>query len=313
MVVWIATLGVFELVVRQRGFLVSREGPAAVSIRRAVDEIQPDDIVVIGSSEMAASIDLDILSGTLHRPVRLLTAWGATPYLLFDFLLHRRPEFKGQVILSLTFTNFTQRATGYTNELRRLVRSASSVTPAQRASEAITDWLADRFVFRNPQLDVRPEFLGEMGVRIGNVAVTPSGELISAIPTPEDLQYHQSEWEHVVFKPDPEGTKVRRESVSKAFTELRARGGRGMLLYVPSIGPKQSAEDRFPRQSGWDLFVADSGVPALRVDDVPELKAAFQPRDGIHLDVDTRQAFTRAFAKVLVEKYGLGGLAGGAR
>jgi len=66
------------------------------------------------------------------------------------------------------------------------------------------------------------------------------------------------------------------------------------------------ARIRFPRQIGWDLFVADNGVPALRVDDVPELRAAFVPRDGIHLDVDNRQAFSRAFAKVLVEKYGFG-------
>jgi len=150
-VVWLTTLGVFELVVRQRGFLVSREGPAALSIRRAIDEIEPGDIVVIGSSETAAGIDLDILSGTLHHRVRLLTAWGATPYLLFEFLLQRRPDFRGQVILSLTFATFSQRATGFSNELRRLVRSASSVTPAQRASEAITDWLATGscFAIRN--------------------------------------------------------------------------------------------------------------------------------------------------------------------
>ncbi|MDB4953698.1 MAG: hypothetical protein JWO36_1267 [Myxococcales bacterium] len=303
LVVWLAGLGVFEVVVRRHGFKVSREEPSAVSIRRAVDEIQPNDLVLIGASEIMSAVDREMLSAALHRRVRLLVVYGAIANPLFEYLLQRRPDFRGQVILTLTVTNFTNRAKVHEAKLRTVLESASKVTPSQTISEAITDWLADRFVFRNQQLDLHAEFLGEMHVKIENLAVTPTGERVAALKSPEELRYHQAGWDHVNFTLDSEANNVRGATVGRAFSELRARGGGGLLVYFPSIGGKQAVEDRFPRQSAWNRLAADSGVPALRLDDDPELMAVYKPQDGIHLDVETRRPFTRVFAKVL-ERYG---------
>lgn len=83
-----------------------------------------------------------------------------------------------------------------------------------------------------------------------------------------------------------------------AVTEIQARGGKVLLLTMPTSGlVSEIDERRYPRHLYWDRLVAATSAQTLHWQDHPEL-SGFDCPDGSHLDRRDRVRFTEAVVRV---------------
>jgi hypothetical protein len=94
----------------------------------------------------------------------------------------------------------------------------------------------------------------------------------------------------------------RAREVERAVRAILARGGRVILLRMPTSGLVLEAEQkRWPRALFWDRVAASTRARTVHFEDWPGLNGFTCP-DGSHLDYRDRSAFTEAF----VDASGLG-------
>jgi hypothetical protein len=92
---------------------------------------------------------------------------------------------------------------------------------------------------------------------------------------------------------DPQVFDEQQRAIEAAVSAIQARGGRVVLVRMPSSGLVRQIEDRrTPRHDFWDRMARSSSAQTVHFDDVPGL-AELQCPDGSHLDRRDRAAFTR--------------------
>ncbi len=80
---------------------------------------------------------------------------------------------------------------------------------------------------------------------------------------------------------------------------LTERGGRLILVYMPSSDDKLREEERrYPRARFWDPITERTGIPTIHFKDYPDL-SGFTCLDQIHLDAADIDAFTERLASRL--------------
>lgn len=83
---------------------------------------------------------------------------------------------------------------------------------------------------------------------------------------------------------------------------IQARGGEVIFYESPTLGLTRSINDRlYPRADYWDQFAAASPAPVISANTLPTLADTPLPDDS-HIDYRDKAAYTRALAKVLLER-----------
>ena len=89
------------------------------------------------------------------------------------------------------------------------------------------------------------------------------------------------------------------QAIADFVGAIRKRGGKVLLVEMPTSGLEHALmTKRYPHEQFFDRLVKLTGVPALRSDDVPQLRI-FPCPDGSHLDYRDRVPFTNALADAL--------------
>jgi len=85
-------------------------------------------------------------------------------------------------------------------------------------------------------------------------------------------------------------------SMRAAIDRIRRRGGRVILVRMPTSGQTLAGDSRnYPRALWWDRFTGPDGRWAINFEDVPSLRG-FQCGDDSHLDQRDADRFTAALA-----------------
>lgn len=102
------------------------------------------------------------------------------------------------------------------------------------------------------------------------------------------------------LRPKPENSQSKKglADLEQLVSTIQSRGGRVIILAMPTSGLVQEADDRqFPRHLYWDKVVASTTAQTIHWQDYQSL-SGFNCPDGSHLDAKDTVAFTDAFALV---------------
>jgi hypothetical protein len=319
----VAVLGVaaWELTCRARGYRAGLDDTSDlwVDARRS---LQPDGIAIVGSSRGLFGLDLGILGeGLGTRPTQLCLV-GSSPAPVLMHLAADR-SFHGTVILDLVpgMVPMPAEAPPYQNAMRA-VRRHERQSWAEWASHRLSLPLERTFAFLQ-QEDLTLAILLK-GIRVPDRERTklppdlpPAFYTIEAdrqarmedrVETDQALRERIRTGWAPLFTPPPKpvwipdaafgpamGRMVEQRvgEIVQAISDIRARGGRVVLLRMPSTGDLRVLEERItPRAPFWDRILQMSGVQGVWFEDHPDL-ASFPCPEESHLSAADSVEFSR--------------------
>ena len=279
--------------------------------RRRLDEGDGRNTVIAGDSRMLFDVDLDTwqrLSG--ERPVQLAIEGTSVLFTMED--LADDPHFHGRIVAGLApqvfFYGFGFRAD--------VIKYFHKETPAQRVGQWLAMHTVDRlFGFYDsdyalgtvlqrqdwwPSRDGVPIYKEVRKLSIS--APDRNTEMWSKVVDDEAYRtLAQSIWAQR-FGPLDEGGKAHLgQSIHKQLeravavvAKLRARGIPVLFVRPPSAGRYAEHERRdFPRETTWDLLLAQSGAPGIHYEDYPDMQGLSIP-EWSHLAAFEKPRFTTA-------------------
>lgn len=318
-----AALGVaaWELSCRARGYRAGLDDTSDLwaDARRS---LQPDGIAIVGSSRGLFGLDLGILGeGLGTRPTQLCLV-GSSPAPVLMHLAADR-SFHGTVILDLVpgMVPMPAEAPPYQNGLRA-VRRHERQSWAEWAGHRLSLPLERTFAFLQ-QEDLTLAILLK-GIRVPDrertqlpPALPPAFYGIDAdrqsrmdvrVETDQALRERIRAGWPPLFSPPPKpvwipdaafgpamGRMVEQRvgEIVQAIAEIRARGGRVVLLRMPSTGELRALEERLtPRPAFWGRIQHEAGVPGVWFEDHPELASFLCPEES-HLSAADSVEFSR--------------------
>lgn len=273
----------------------SRSDAAWYEVERRVE---PDDLLLLGSSRILTGIEVEALERGTGRGVRQLALTNGSAIVMLEHVLAKFPDFRGLVVADLApAVDFGGEADGRTHDA---IAWRSTLGPGTYAEERLQDALDQRLALRNwalapsvllrvpghPNQDLFVLQLGEHSL--------PSRQLVYPFEeySPAQLErYAQLGLRGVGEAAKPEVFAARLERLARGVAELHARGGQVVLLRMPSSGAVEAWEDEhFPRADYWDEVAAIPGVVALHFRDVPGLRLT--PPDGSHMSREQARRYT---------------------
>lgn len=305
------TLGLVESAWRARGFAPAVTDSARLwsAHRWRAEGLAQPGSVVVGASRAQYALDLPAFADETGWPAPIqLAIQGRSPLPVLKDLA-ADPSFRGLVIVEVTERILFERSRQ--RELKATRRVAESrelaVNQTARLESALDEWVGGTFAFRNPELAVdRLLFLSQ-----GGYAILPRERWVEADRSAKmdfarvDAASQEQKWLSRLEKEPATPARVRDRILSEtkaAVETIRARGGEVVFVRFPSGGRLAALENqKFPRDAYWDVLVERVGGPAIHFADYEDLRAAPTP-DGSHLDVRDTEPFTRALARILVER-----------
>ena len=92
------------------------------------------------------------------------------------------------------------------------------------------------------------------------------------------------------------------EPIAAWVAAIHKHGGDVIFVQTPTAGELRELEDKaYPRETYWDRLSTIVDAAAINSDDVPDLKA-FKLRDGSHVDMHDKSAYTRALVDALTRR-----------
>lgn len=292
--------------------------------RTKVDKATENDVVLIGSSRVLFDIQLEEWERqTGIRPIQLANA-GATPLPVFYDLVENT-DFKGTIVVGVTtvlfFSTTYPKAPPWKRAANRS-RFYKDRTYAQQLNYSLSIPLQNTFAFisndeegwyddinlkallKRVQLPDRtktpkmPHFYRfqdidiDRNVRMKHRMVTDTAFAGSV----------KNVWKFMMSAdnppPDKEGTMA---YFLKAAEKFKARGGKIILLRLPSSGFFKELETNFlPRKDFWDELVQKANVPAYHYTDYEALKG-FELPEWSHLTGPDADIFTKQLVKRLLD------------
>lgn len=311
----------WELRCRSAGYIAGLDDTRDLWVeqRRAV---QPDDIVIIGSSRALFDLDLDELEHGLGKRPKQLALVGSCVYPNLKDLADDQ-AFHGTVLCDVVpgLLLVPPMAPPYHNALRAIERNRTQ-TIAQRWSHLLSLPLERCFACLQ-QDDLT---LAALLQRI-RIPDRERAQIGPALPPcfstiDRDRRTRMAERVHTdaalrervkngwipLFTPPPKPSWIpdqafgaymhgmvegRFADLAAAVQAIRARGGRVVFLRQPSTGDLRQVEERFaPRAVVWDRLLRDCAAPGIVAEDHPELMV-FDIPEWSHLDAAGSVGYTR--------------------
>lgn len=273
------------------------------------DENQ-SSIVLLGASRMQGNINLTATK-TRHpmSQVYQLAMEGLPPFASLEDIADNT-DFKGTVIVSL-FPSWILEEGGKNDQAQLVDYYHDNWNWARWVDTMAEDVVSNRFVFT----DNRYRFRNAVDALINHDTIFQGVDYVNISEDRErrldvdkiDLEQLRS---RILWSTEKEledaGTPDRDawlDSVSalKAPIEkIRARGGRVVLIRMPSSGPVyQMEQTAFPRQMYWNSIVTGADPDsAIHFADYPQL-SSFELADYSHLDRDDTLAFTHELFDII--------------
>lgn len=318
----LAATAAWEIRARTAGYAPSlNDTPDLWAEQRA--KVQPDSMVLVGTSRMLFNADLDVLEQAFgRRPVQLALA-GSSPFpVLADLAADR--NFHGTVILDIVPAMFLAPAGSPPMAVsQKALRRRDEWNLAQKWSHRLGLLLEEHVAFLK-QEDLT---LGQMLKRlpIPNRAHAHIGpdlppyfytvdrdrrgrmfEQAAVIGSPLQQRVANGWLPLFTLPPPPSFIPVeqfqqmmgraieqRFQDTAKHIATLRARGVKVVFVRMPVQGPLVQKEEAIvPLAYGWGRLVQENGVPAINFADHPELSSFTLP-EWSHLSAPDSVEFTK--------------------
>lgn len=299
----VVALGGFEAWVRSEGFRAQADDVAAWTTWRS--RVNDTSTVILGTSRVQGGLDPEVWSETTGEdPPVMLAMLGESPYpILAD--LASEESFRGTVLVGFVGRYVFDPSGTLEEEARSFLRSYHETlwSPSRRIEHRLRFEAMRRLAFRHPRLTRASLFLDLLEANLPEAPITRRRD--DRFYRQDFRKYDPPEMEveeYLEKLPSPPSAEQRDRIVERwrrAVTEIERRGGRVILLRMPSCGVILTVEKRlYPRHEYWDRIVEGLDVEAVHFEDHPELRG-FECPDGEHLDYRDARRFTAALARIV--------------
>ncbi|MBA4137501.1 MAG: hypothetical protein C0518_09320 [Opitutus sp.] len=311
----------WEIAARSMGYGPSiDDNPDLWAEQRA--KVQPDSIVLVGTSRMLFNADLDVLQrGLGQRPIQLALA-GSSPFPVLEDLAQDE-TFHGTVILDIVPAMFLAPAGPPMEVSQKALQRYREWNHAQRWSHEIGKLVDSRLAFINKDdlaLDkllerielperaafrappkIPPYFFAVDGERRGRMV-----DEAAIIGSP--LQQRVAHGWLPLFSPPPPPSFIPAEKfgammqaaiearfgqTQKLIASIRARGGKVVFVRMPVQGPLVEREEMLaPLAHTWARLVRENHAAAVNFADHAELSSFVLP-EWSHLSAPDSVEFTK--------------------
>lgn len=327
LVLSIATLGIWEYVVRQMGYQAWPEDDKHIwAVQRAkVEKAGPDDVVLTGSSRVLFDIQLDEWEQeTGHRPI-MLALPGSSPLPVVKDIVENT-TFAGTLIIGVTPPlYFSPPIDNQPTPWRRAVERVQYY-PKRTYAERLGHWLSLplqwTFAFLRNEDDT---FYNDLDLATLVKRIYMKHRVLDHPPFPclgyvdEDRNLamapqlmHDTAYANMVKqvwgffgqnrpKATPEEVEQLRNAIIGMTTgfvkQLEARGGKVIFVRCPSSGPFYQGENMgTPRGPYWDELLKATGCRGYHFEDYEFMKKYELP-EWSHLSAPDAKTFTRDLAR----------------
>jgi len=287
------------------------------------NRVEPNSIVLVGTSRMLFNADLDVLEEALgQRPVQLALA-GSSPFpVLAD--LAQDPSFHGTLILDIVPAMFLAPAGSPPMAVsQKALRRRDEWNYSQKWSHRMGMDLEEHVAFLKQEDLSLAQLLKQLPIpNRANAQVGPPlppyfytvdrdrrGRMVEqAAILGSPLQQRVAHgWLPLFTMPPPPSFippeqfgKMMGEAIEQRFKDtaqhiatLRARGVKIVFVRMPVQGPLVQKEEAIvPLAFGWGRLVQENGVPAIDTNTVPELNSFILP-EWSHLSAPDSVEFTK--------------------
>ncbi len=324
----------WELNARVHGYAPSlNDTPDLWAEQRA--KVQPDSLVLVGTSRMLFDADLDVLEHAFgKRPVQLALA-GSSPFpVLAD--LAKDESFRGTLILDIVPAMFLAPAGSPPMEVsQKALRRRDEWNYAQKWSHRLGMELEEHLAFLKQEDLTLKQLLKRLPIPDRASFHAPPalppyfytvdrdrrGRMFAeAARIGSPLQQRVATgWLPLFTMPPPppfipadkfgemmtQAVEQRFKDTAQAVAKLRARGVKVVFVRMPVQGPLIDKEAAIvPLAFGWQRLVKENGVPAIDTNEYPELSAAFTLPEWSHLSAPDSVEFTKRLVPHLQQALG---------
>lgn len=315
-----ATLG-WDTWARRQGYYPSLNDTADLwATQRA--RVEPDSLVIVGTSRALFDLDLDVLhEGLGARPIQLALA-GSSPYPVLQDLANDE-SFRGTIILDIVPAMFLAPGGPPMEVSQKALGRHRDQTYAQLWSHHLGMALEQNLAFLKQedltlgQLLKRLPIPDRAQVRVGpklppwfyTVDGERRGRMVeaAAVVGSELNREVTSVWLPLFSVPPPPafippekfGAMMQRAmeqrfaDTTAAINKLRARGASVVFVRLPVQSPLLEREEQLvPLAAGWERLVRENGVPAINFADHADL-SSFDCPEWSHLSAPDSVEFTK--------------------
>jgi hypothetical protein len=284
--------------------------------------VQPESLVLVGTSRMLFDIDLDMLEqGLGKRPVQLAIA-GSSPFpVLAD--LAADENFRGTVILDIVAPMYLAPAGPPMEVSQKALQRRREWNHAQRWSHSLGKILENNIAFLKQEDLTLAQLLNQLPIPDrANALVGPKlppyfytvdahrrGRMVdeaAVVGTPLNKRVVDG-WLPLFSMPPPpsfvppekfrQGMMMAMErrfrETAEHIATIQARGGKVIFLRLPVTGPLLEREEQLaPRAFSWDRLVRENGVPAIDFAQHADLRG-FDCPEWSHLSASDSVEFTK--------------------
>jgi hypothetical protein len=284
--------------------------------------VEPDSIVLVGTSRMLFDVDLDLLEQGLGRRPTQLAIVGSSPFPVLEDLASDE-SFRGTVLLDVVPAMYLAPAGPPMEASQKAVRRYHTWNYAQRWGHQLGTFLETRVAFLKQEDLTLAKLLERLPIpnrahalvgpamppyfytldRDRRARMAPEAAVVGS-----PLQQRVANgWLPLFTLPPPprfipleqfqammgQAMEARFRDTAKHITRIRERGGQVVFLRLPVTGPLVEREEQLaPRAATWDRLVKENAVPAIHFDEHPELRG-FNCPEWSHLSADDSIEFTR--------------------
>lgn len=286
-------------------------------------KVQPDSLVLAGTSRMLFNADLDVLEAAFgRRPVQLALA-GSSPYpVLAD--LAADENFRGTLILDIVPGMFLAPPGSPPMEVaQKALKRRDEWNLSQQWGHRLGMLLEERIAFLKQEDLALKQLLKQLPIPDrANAHIGPAlppyfytvdrdrrGRMIEqAAIIGSPLQQRVAHgWLPLFTLPPPpsfipadkfgemlgRAIEQRFKDTTVQIDRLRARGVKVVFVRMPVSGPLVDKEAAIvPLAAGWGRLVRENGVPAINFEDYPELRS-FELPEWSHLSAPDSVEFTK--------------------
>ncbi len=310
----VSVLASYEAMLRKKGFRPSirEDGELWTLHRERSSDEGSDSVTIIGGSRAMCAFDLDTWT-SLHKstPIQLgVPGKGFVPVLeslAADSLV------RGLILCSYVPGHEFHKGLTERRKREGWPPKFSRLSPAKKLNQRIRFSLEENFSFLSSGVGLPSLFhaIGKWELQKNNFPVDRRRQEYLNV-SEEELSKLRKKWKKVYekngrFDPAPacsEEAKGIVESFSKAVKTIESRGGRVVMIRIPTSDPVTSGEESvFPRADYWNAMVEKSNVASVHFKDFPALKV-IKSCEGSHLCPNEAIQFTKRLGDPLAQALG---------
>ena len=270
-------------------------------------QVRSDSLVVLGTSRIQAALSSPVLEKALApRTVVQLAIRGADPLPILEDLA-ADTSFRGLVFYEFLPALAFGEAAGPARSSRQYVAEyhRMRVNPLSALGQRLKASVESRFAFRQPFLSLR---VLQTTWREGRVPKPSYTRLLQDRRLLLDFRFADERalaenlaaaTREFARSLDEEGIQQMLERHKNAILAIEGRGGRVVLLKLPTSGPVLQVESElFPDELYWARVVENLEAPHYDLADYPAF-SRFPPIDGSHIDGSQKVEFTRTLLQLL--------------